>query len=36
MRDVAMDANGNGKRDLPRIVLQQRIMSTEVSKCFVN
>ncbi|XP_050582292.1 striatin-interacting protein 1 isoform X1 [Bombus affinis] len=29
MRDVAMDANGNGKRDLPRIVLQQRIMSTE-------
>ncbi|XP_029032119.1 striatin interacting protein isoform X2 [Osmia lignaria lignaria] len=29
MRDVAMDANGNGKRNLPRVVLHQRIMSTD-------
>ncbi|XP_076394025.1 striatin interacting protein isoform X2 [Megachile rotundata] len=29
MRDVAMDANGNGKRDLPQVVLHQQVMSTE-------
>ncbi|KAG7206269.1 hypothetical protein KM043_003653 [Ampulex compressa] len=29
--DVAMDANGNGKRDIPRVILHRRINDSEVS-----